>query len=151
MTKPPRDLRGSLADLEALMGNAVLLENTSLAPEWQCPESYAAAMCVPIGSPTMPHGTLWLWSDHVRDFSSADIDAAKAAGDKILVDIERSVLADEVLKTRAQSPSRVGQLGTIIACPARSHCMTTTRSVVGLSKVKPWVATFILGPSIANG
>ncbi|MCA9158761.1 MAG: SpoIIE family protein phosphatase [Planctomycetales bacterium] len=101
LTKPPRDLRGSLADLEALMGNAVLLENTSLAPEWQCPESYAAAMCVPIGSPTMPHGTLWLWSDHVRDFSSADIDAAKAAGDKILVDIERSVLADEVLKTRA--------------------------------------------------
>lgn len=101
LTKPPRDLRGSLADLEALMGNAVLLENTSLASEWQCPEDYAAALCVPIGSPTMPHGTLWLWSDHVRDFSSADIDAAKAAGDKILVDIERSVLADEVLKTRA--------------------------------------------------
>lgn len=100
LTKPPRDLRGSLADLEALMGNAVLLENTKLAPEWHCPEDYAAALCVPIGSPTMPHGTLWLWSDHVRDFSTADIDAAKAAGDKILVDIERSVLADEVLKTR---------------------------------------------------
>ncbi len=100
LSKPPRDLRGSLADLEALMGNAVLLENTRLAPEWHCPENYAAALCVPIGSPTMPHGTLWLWSDHVRDFSTSDIDAAKAAGDKILVDIERSVLADEVLKTR---------------------------------------------------
>ncbi len=100
LAKPARDLRGSLADLEALMGNAVLLENTALASEWNCPENYAAAMCVPIGSPTMPHGTLWLWSDHVRDFSPADIDAAKAAGDKILSDIERSVLADEVLKTR---------------------------------------------------
>ncbi len=101
LSKPPRELRGSLADLEALMGNAVLLENTALAPEWNCPEDFAAALCVPIGSPTMPHGTLWLWSDHVRDFSTSDIDAAKAAGDKILVDIERSVLADEVLKTRA--------------------------------------------------
>lgn len=101
LSKPPRELRGSLADLEALMGNAVLLENTALAPEWNCPEDFAAALCVPIGSPTMPHGTLWLWSDHVRDFSSSDIDAAKAAGDKILVDIERNVLADEVLKTRA--------------------------------------------------
>jgi phosphoserine phosphatase RsbU/P len=100
LSKPPRDLRGSLADLEALMGNAVLLENTQLAAEWNCPEDFAAALCVPIGSPTMPHGTLWLWSSHVRDFSSADIDAAKAAGDKILVDIERGVLADEVLKTR---------------------------------------------------
>ncbi len=101
LAKPPRPLRGSLADLEALMGNAVLLENTELAPEWGCPEEYPAALCVPIGSPTMPHGTLWFWSDQVRDFSSSDIDAAKAAADKMLVDIERSVLADEVLRTRS--------------------------------------------------
>ena len=98
----PRPLRGALADLEALMGNAVLVENTRLAPEWNCPENFAAAFCLPIGSPTMPHGTLWLWSEHVRDFSTADIEVAKAAADKILVDIERSVLADEVLKTRAR-------------------------------------------------
>lgn len=100
LTKPPRDLRGSLGDLEALMGNAVLLENTALAPEWNCPEEFAAAMCLPIGTPTMPQGTIWLWSEHVRDFCSSDIDAGKAAVDKILVDIERSVLADEVLKNR---------------------------------------------------
>lgn len=100
LAHPPRNLRGSLADLEALMGNAVLLENTRIAPEWNCPELYAAAMCVPIGSPTMPHGTLWLFSEHIRDFSDSDIDAAKAATEKILSDIERSVLAEEVLKTR---------------------------------------------------
>jgi phosphoserine phosphatase RsbU/P len=100
LAKPPRPLRGALSDLEALMGNAVMLENTRLAPEWNSPEAFAAAMCVPIGSPTMPHGTMWLWSEHVRDFSSAHIDASKAAADKILADIERSVLADEVLKTR---------------------------------------------------
>lgn len=103
LAKPARNLRGSLADLEALMGNAVLLENTRVAPEWNCPEEYAAALCVPIGSPTMPHGTLWLWSDHIRDFQATDIESAKAAADKILSDIERSVLADEVLKTRKLS------------------------------------------------
>jgi phosphoserine phosphatase RsbU/P len=48
----------------------------------------------------MPHGTLWLFSDHIREFDSADIDSARAATDKILSDIERSVLAEEVLKTR---------------------------------------------------
>ena len=101
--KPARSLRGSLADLEALMGNAVLLENTDLAAEWGCPEDFPAALCLPIGSPTMPHGTIWLWSSHVRDFSPIDIDSAKAAADKILADIERSVLADEVLKTRSIS------------------------------------------------
>ncbi|MCA9193315.1 MAG: SpoIIE family protein phosphatase [Planctomycetales bacterium] len=101
LAEPPRSLRGAMADLEALMGNAVLLENTRLAPEWGCPrEDALAGMCVPIGSPTMPHGTLWLWSDHVRDFSTLDIDAAKSAADKVLADLERSVLADEVLRTR---------------------------------------------------
>lgn len=97
----PRPLRGALADLEALMGNAVLIENTKLAPEWNCPEDFAAAFCLPIGSPTMPQGTIWLWSSHVRDFGPTDIEIAKAASDKILVDIERSVLADEVLRTRS--------------------------------------------------
>ncbi|MCR9295773.1 MAG: SpoIIE family protein phosphatase [bacterium] len=100
LAAPARSLRGALADLEALMGNAVLIENTKLAPEWNCPEDFAAAFCLPIGSPTMPQGTLWLWSEHIRDFGTTDIEVAKAAADKILVDIERSILADEVLKTR---------------------------------------------------
>lgn len=103
LSKPPRHLRGSMADLEALLGNAVLLENTALAKEWGCPENFAAALCLPIGSPTMPQGTLWLWSENVRDFSADNIESAKAATEKILVDIERSILAEEVLKTRSIS------------------------------------------------
>lgn len=101
LTKPPRSLRGALADLEALLGNAVLLENVAIAPDWNCPEPFAAGLCVPIGSSTMPQGTLWLWSDQIRDFSSADIEAAKGAADKILADIERRVLSSEVLRVRA--------------------------------------------------
>lgn len=103
LTSDARPLRGALADLEALMGNAVLVENTKLAPEWNCPEDFAAAFCLPIGSPTMPQGTLWLWSQHVRDFGNHDIEIAKSASDKVLVDIERSILADEVLRTRSTS------------------------------------------------
>lgn len=101
LAKPPRSLRGALADLEALLGNAVLLENVAIAPDWNCPEPYAAALCVPIGSASMPQGTLWLWSNHIRDFCTADIEAAKTAADKILADIERRVLSSEVLRVRA--------------------------------------------------
>lgn len=103
LSKVARPLRTSMADLEALLGNAVLLENTDLAKEWGCPEDFSAALCLPIGSPTMPHGTLWLWSESVRDFSPDDIESAKAATEKVLVDIERSILADEVLKSRSIS------------------------------------------------
>ncbi len=101
LLKSPRPLRGSLADLEAMLGNAVLLENTQLAQHWNCPEDFPAAMCVPIGSPSSPQGTLWLWSQHVRDFSSLDVESAKAASDKILADLERSALTEEVLRTRS--------------------------------------------------
>lgn len=101
LAKPPRSLRGALADLEALLGNAVLLENVAIAPDWNCPEPFAAALCVPIGSSSMPQGTLWLWSDHIRDFCTADIEAAKSAADKILADIERRVLSSEVIRVRA--------------------------------------------------
>lgn len=100
LSKPARQLRGSMADLEALLGNAVLLENIALAAEWNSPEDFAAGLCVPIGSPHMPQGTLWLWSDHVRDFSTHDIESAKAAADKILSDVERSVLGSEVIRSR---------------------------------------------------
>ncbi|GIW96746.1 MAG: hypothetical protein KatS3mg111_0079 [Pirellulaceae bacterium] len=103
LAAPARPLRGAMADLEALLGHAVLIENTALAPEWNCPEDFAAAICLPIGSPTMPHGTLWLWSNHVRDFSTMDIEIGKLAAEKVLVEIERSVLADEVLKSRSLS------------------------------------------------
>lgn len=100
LSKPARQLRGSMADLEALLGNAVLLENIAIAAEWNSPEQFAAGLCVPIGSPLMPYGTLWLWSDHVRDFSTSDIEAAKAAADKVLSDVERSVLGSEVIRSR---------------------------------------------------
>ncbi len=100
LSKPARLLRGSMADLEALLGNAVLLENIAMAPEWNSPEEFAAGLCVPIGSPNMPHGTLWLWSNHVRDFSAADIEAAKSSADRILIDVERSVLTTEALRGR---------------------------------------------------
>jgi phosphoserine phosphatase RsbU/P len=101
LAKPPRMLRGALADLEALLGNAVLLENLAIAPDWNSPEPFAAGLCVPIGSATMPHGTLWLWSDHVRDFSTGDIEAAKDACDRILNEVERRVLSSEVVRVRS--------------------------------------------------
>ncbi len=114
LSRPARPLREALADLEALMGNAVLIENTALAPDWNCPEDFASGMCLPIGTPTMPQGTLWLWSDHVRDFSSLDIEVARLAADKSLAEIERCVLAGEVLATR-RSAREAEQAGLLQA------------------------------------
>ncbi len=42
LADPARPLRGSMPDLEALLGNAVLLEDIKAMPEWPSPEDFAS-------------------------------------------------------------------------------------------------------------
>ncbi|MGW8256831.1 MAG: GAF domain-containing protein, partial [Thermoguttaceae bacterium] len=91
----PRPLQGQLADLEALLGHAVVLENTTLMHGWKVPENFAAAVCVPVSSPTMLLGTLWLFGDEVRDFTDKQIHIIEIVAGKLAAELEREVLLHE--------------------------------------------------------
>jgi serine phosphatase RsbU (regulator of sigma subunit) len=95
-----RDLRSSLADLEALTGNAVLLTDIQAAPEWHSPEPYRSALVVPIGTTTMPHGTVWFWSTQPRSYSATEIEVANLAAGRLMGEIEQSILGCEVTTAR---------------------------------------------------
>jgi len=86
---PPRQLQGALADLEALLGHAIVLEDTSLTPQWEAPESASAAVCVPVSSATTPLGTLWVFDDHARDFSSQETNLVEIVAGRIAAELER--------------------------------------------------------------
>ncbi|PQO38614.1 hypothetical protein C5Y97_11260 [Blastopirellula marina] len=92
---PPRPLEGSLADLEALSGNAVVLEDTKLLPHWPCPEEAPSAACIPIATSTTPLGTLWIFSETQRDFSLKETNLLEIIAGKIAVDLERDQLISE--------------------------------------------------------
>ncbi len=96
LADPARPLRGSMPDLEALLGNAVLLEDIKAMPEWPSPEDFASAIVVPVGSQTMPHGTIWFWSDRPRKHSSAEIEVANLAAGRVMSELEHSLLGSEV-------------------------------------------------------
>ena len=98
LTAPARRLQGSLADLEALLGHAVVLENTSLMPGWNAPEDFAAAICVPVSSSTTVLGTLWIFCDETRDFTDAQTSVAEIVAGKIATDLEREMLLHEGVK-----------------------------------------------------
>jgi serine phosphatase RsbU (regulator of sigma subunit) len=100
---PPRVLRGSLTDLEALLGNAVMLEDIAVVPEWHSPEPFGAAICVPIGTPTMPHGTLWFWSELPRNFSPGQSEIANLAAGRVMSELERALLGNEVQQSRSMT------------------------------------------------
>lgn len=97
---PPRALRGSLADLEALLGNAVLIEDTACSPNWPSPEDFASAIVVSIGSVSMPHGTIWFWSDRQRSYNVTEVEVANMASGRVMGELEQAVLGVEVRNSR---------------------------------------------------
>lgn len=89
---PPRALRGAIADLEALLGHAVVIEDTSLLPHWRCPEDFPAAVCIPVSSANTPLGTLWVFSETSRDFSPTETNLLEVIAGRIAAELEREVL-----------------------------------------------------------
>ena len=89
---PARPLRGAVADLEALVGHAVVLEDTSLLPHWRCPEDFPSAVCVPVSSPTIPLGTLWVFSEQQRDFTPQETNLLEIIAGRLAADLEREML-----------------------------------------------------------
>ncbi len=95
LLEPARPLRGAVADLEALIGHAVVLEDTTLLPHWKPPENFASAVCVPVSTPTIPLGTLWVFCDRVRDFSSQQTNLVEIIAGRLASDLEREMLLHE--------------------------------------------------------
>jgi phosphoserine phosphatase RsbU/P len=57
-------------------------------------------MVVPIGSSTMPHGTLWFWSDFPRKHSATEIEIANLAAGRLMSELEKSLLGVEVKQAK---------------------------------------------------
>lgn len=74
-----RSLADATADLEALCGHAVVLENDRAVRLWQPPAECRAAVCVPVSTSVSPVGTLWLFCDTPRFFSDAQVNEAELA------------------------------------------------------------------------
>jgi sigma-B regulation protein RsbU (phosphoserine phosphatase) len=97
----PRPLRGAIADLEALLGHAVVIEDTALLPHWRCPEDVPSAMCVPVSSPNTPLGTLWIYSNVHRDFTPTQTNVIEVVAGRIASDLEREMLLSTGAETKS--------------------------------------------------
>jgi len=95
LTQPARPLAGALADLEALLGHAVVLESPVLMPRWQVPEPCQSAVCVPVSSAENPLGTLWVFNNQARDYSAAETNLVEIVAGRLAVELERASLLSE--------------------------------------------------------
>lgn len=92
LAAPARPLEGALADLEALLGHAIVLEDAHSNLPWTAPEDFPAAVCVPVSTPTVPLGTFWIFSTQPRDFSDDETNIIEIVAGRLAVELEREML-----------------------------------------------------------
>jgi serine phosphatase RsbU (regulator of sigma subunit) len=95
LIEPARPLRGSLADLEALLGHAVVLEDAAMLEQWNAPENFPSAVCVPLSTSTTILGTLWMFSNESRDFTDRQTNIIEVVAGRLASDLDREVLIRE--------------------------------------------------------
>ena len=105
--EPARPLRGSVADLEALTGHAVVLEDTRDFGHWNVPEAFQSAVCVPVSSPDTLLGTLWFFANEVRDYHSRETQLLEIVAGRLAAELEQRVLIREA--AAASRHRNVGQ------------------------------------------
>lgn len=98
---PARRLAAANADLEVLCGHAVVLSTPGMCADWNAPEPAAAAVCVPVATPNLPMGTLWMFSDETREFSDDDVNLIEIIAGRLACELERESLARETRKPQA--------------------------------------------------
>jgi len=103
LLEPPRNLRESLADMEALLGQAVILNDEFLLETWNPPEDFPAAVCVPIASDTTIHGTLWFFSEISRDFDPEELSILEITAGRIAAELEKTALLKEIKVLRKKA------------------------------------------------
>lgn len=87
-----RPLREARADVAAMSGSAIVLEDDIEVAEWPVPVWCGAALCLPVASDETIHGTLWLYSREPRRFTDAELGLAEIVAGRLAVELELTAL-----------------------------------------------------------
>lgn len=88
----PRELSQATADIEALIGHAIVLADVAGQRAWRVPEEAASAICVPVSTPTTPLGTLWIFGSEPREYDDRDVNLVEIVAGRLAAELEREVL-----------------------------------------------------------
>jgi GAF domain-containing protein len=101
LTDPPRRLATQLADLEALLGHAVVVDDSTLPSSWPVPESCRAAVCLPLATETTLLGTAWFFAPQSRSFDDRQTEILELAVGRLAVELELAMMRSAVSAQRS--------------------------------------------------
>ena len=87
-----RPLDKARADVAAMSGSAIVLEDDVAVADWPVPVWSGAALCLPVSSDQTIHGTMWLYSREPRPFSDAELAMAEVFAGRVAVELELDAL-----------------------------------------------------------
>ena len=95
---PPKPLHESLADVEAILGQIVVINEDYLLESWQVPEDFPMAVCVPVMTQQSVWGTLWLFADQRRDCTEHELSLLEYIAGRFAAELEKLTLHRELVK-----------------------------------------------------
>ena len=93
---PPRKLHDSLADIEAMLGHVVILNEDFLLESWMSPELFPMALCIPVSSPMSILGTLWFYAEERRLIDAKEVALLEIIAGRIAAELERVAVLREL-------------------------------------------------------
>ena len=108
-----RDLSRAKADLEALLGNVVVMEDASRFTSWDIPAECGAALCVPISSANNLLGSLWIFDLKPRDFTGVEANMVEIIAGRIAAELERITLLQVARQTKLSGRETLQPVDTV--------------------------------------
>ncbi|MFG0263366.1 MAG: hypothetical protein ACF788_13315, partial [Novipirellula sp. JB048] len=91
---PPRELRGSRGDLEAMTRGVVTADDFMAGgiDTWSSPEPFVGGICASINQDDLPLGTVWLFSDERRQFGEAEAALGRLAASHLASELSHAAI-----------------------------------------------------------
>lgn len=96
LLEPPRPLHRATADLEAMLGHAVVLNDEFARESWGTPEAFATSICIPVASEATIFGTAWFYIDEEREIDRREMGYLELAAGRLASELERRAAVEEV-------------------------------------------------------
>jgi len=100
LLEPPKPLHESLADVEAILGQIVVVNEDYLLETWQVPEDFPMAVCLPVMSQQSIWGTLWFFAEQRRDCTEHELNLLEYIAGRVAAEVEKLSLHRELEKNR---------------------------------------------------
>lgn len=117
-----RHLGDARADVRAMTGNLIVVNNRNEAAKWHTPVLCQAAVCLPVSSLSNLYGTLWLVGDAATELSDRDACVLEIIAGRIACELERASLARKLSPSGGQNERSTA--GFACECPSGNDCQS---------------------------